>query len=101
MGGGKFGIKKMKAYAKLISMQKEINKAMIQQQEAVIEQVKPDRIVHNGKVIYPVIWGLKNEGKRVFVSPVPYLHYVKEHAHVAFNKNFGPTINKLRAQNKS
>ena len=95
MGGGKFGLKKMKAYLKLISMQKEINKRMIQQQEAVIESVQPDRIVHNGKVMYPVIWGLENQEKRVFVSPVPYLHYVKDHAHVAFNKDFGPKINKF------
>jgi len=95
MGGGRFGIKKMKAYLKLISMQKEINKGMIIKQEAVIEKEQPDRVVHNGKVLYPVIWGLENKGKRMLVSPVPYLHYVKDHSHVAFNKNFGAYFNKL------
>jgi len=64
-------------------------------QEEVIENEQPDRIVHNGKVMYPVIWSLENPGKTTFVSPVPYLHYVKDHAHIAFNKNFGPFLNKL------
>lgn len=95
MGGGKLGIKKIQAYIKLVSMQKEINKAMILKQEHIIEQEQPDRIVHNGKVMYPVIWGLENKGKRILVSPVPYLHYVKDHSHLAFNNNFGAFINKL------
>ena len=93
MGGGKFGLKKLRAYLKLISMQKETSKKMVRIQEEVIESEKPDRIVHNGKVIYPVIWGLKNK-HRIMVSPVPYMHYVKNHSHVAFNRNFGPWLNK-------
>lgn len=95
MGGGRFGIKKMFAYIKLISLQGNINKGMILKQESFIEQQKPDRILHNGKVIYPVIWSLSNPEKTILLSPVPYLHYVKNHSHVAFNKNFGPFINKL------
>lgn len=95
MGGGRFGIKKMRAYFELISMQKEVNKGMILKQAAVIEKEQPDRIIHNGKVLYPIIWGIENKGKRILISPVPYLHYVKDHAHIAFNKNFGAYINKL------
>lgn len=95
MGGGGLSFKKLKAYIKLISMQSAVNKAMILKQEVVIEEESPDRIIHNGKVIYPVIWGLKNKGQTILLSPVPYLHYVKNHAHVAFNRNFGAFINKL------
>ena len=95
MGGGRFGFKKLRAYIKLISMQSEVNKEMIMKQESVIEQAQPDRVIHNGKVIYPVIWSMKNQGKTSLISPVPYLHYVKDHAHVVFNKNYGPFINKL------
>ncbi|WP_075590712.1 glycosyltransferase [Labilibacter marinus] len=95
MGGGSFGFKKLRAYIKLISMQNAVNKKMILIQESVIEQEKPDRILHNGKVIYPVIWSRKNVGKTILISPVPYLHYVKNHAHVAFNGNYGPFLNKL------
>ncbi len=95
MGGGRFGLKKLRAYIKLITMQSGINKNMTIVQERVIENIKPDRIVHNAKVMYPVIWSLRNKGKTVLISPVPYLHYVKNHAHVAFNKNFGSVLNKL------
>jgi UDP:flavonoid glycosyltransferase YjiC (YdhE family) len=95
MGGGRFGWKKLRAYLKLIAVQQAINKQMILKQEAVIEALQPDRIVHNGKAIYPVIWSLKHEGQTTLISPVPYLHYVRDHAHVAFNKNLGPFINKL------
>ncbi|MCI5057612.1 MAG: glycosyltransferase [Flavobacteriales bacterium] len=95
MAGGSFGFRKFRAYLKLIQKQKSINSSMIQKQFDAIERLSADRIIHNGKVIYPVIWSIKNPGKTVLISPVPYLHYVKDHAHVAFNKDFGPFINKL------
>ena len=95
MGGGRFGFKKIRALFKLASMQKGINEKMILKQENVIEKEQPDRIVHNGKTMYPIIWGIENKGKRTLISPVPYLHYVKNHSHLAFNKNFGAFINKL------
>ncbi|WP_053991595.1 glycosyltransferase [Mangrovimonas sp. TPBH4] len=95
MGGGRLGLKKLKALFKLASMQKSINQNMVLKQESLIEKAQPDRIVHNGKVMYPVIWGLEHKGKRILISPVPYLHYVKNHSHLAFHKNFGTTINKF------
>lgn len=95
MGGGRFGLRKMRAYLQLISLQSKVNKGMVLKQSTFIEEERPDRIVHNGKVIYPVIWGLENKWKTILISPVPYLHFVKNHAHIAFNKNFGPFINKL------
>ena len=94
MSGGAFGIKKVKAYITLLKIQKPINKAMVLKQQEVIERLKPDRIVHNGKAIVPVIWGIENPEKRFLVSPVPFMHYVKDQAHIAFNRNFGPRINK-------
>ncbi len=95
MGGGKFGIKKLKAYIKLISIQSDANKEMIIKQEACIEKQKPDRIIHHPKAIYPILWGIENKGKTTLIIPVPYMHYVKGHAHMVFNKNYGTFINKL------
>ena len=95
MGGGPFGFKKLNAYIRLISDQSTINKLLIQRQHKTIHTLNPDRIVHNGKVIYPVVWSLNHPGKTTLISPVPYLHYVKDHSHVAFNTNLGPFINKL------
>jgi sterol 3beta-glucosyltransferase len=95
MGGGGAWWKKMLAFIKLAKLQKENNKLMIQRQRDAVDELKPDRIVHNGKVMYPVIWEVNNKGKTIFISPVPFLHYVKGHTHVAFHSNYGTFLNKL------
>jgi len=95
LGGSASGIKKFLAYVKLARNQTEINKELVNKQYELIESEIPDRIVHNGKAIYPIIWGLNNRGKNILVSPVPYVHYVKDHTHVAFNSNYGSFLNKL------
>jgi len=95
MGGGGSGLKKFFAFVRLAKNQTEINKELVNKQYLLIESEKPDRIVYNGKAVYPIIWGLNNKEKTIFVSPLPYLHYVKGHTHVAFNSNFGAFFNKL------
>ncbi len=95
MGGGGSGILKIISYIRLARKYKGINKELIIKQLDTVESEKPDRIVHNSKIIYPVIWGLKHPEKAIQVSPVPYLHYVKNHTHLAFNSNFGTTLNKF------
>ncbi|MFC2137243.1 glycosyltransferase [Bacteroidota bacterium] len=94
-GGSSSGLKKFIAYIKLASKSTNINKELINTQHEIIEREKPDRIVYNGKTIYPIIWGLNNERKNILISPVPYVPYVKNHTHVAFNSNYGPFLNKL------
>lgn len=95
LGGTGSGLRKMIAYIRLARHQTEINKELVARQYELIEKEKPDRIVYNGKVIYPIIWGLNNPGKTILISPVPFVHYVKGHTHVAFNSNYGPFLNKL------
>lgn len=95
MGGGGSGFKKFLAYIRLAKKQTEISKELVNKQYKLIESENPDKIVYNGKAIYPIIWGLNNRGKTIFISPVPYMHYVKGHSHVTFNSNFGAFLNKL------
>ncbi len=95
LGGGGSGLKKMLAYIKLARNSTDINKDLVKKQYDLIESENPDRIVYNGKAMIPIIWGLKNTGKAIFISPVPYMHYVKNHTHVAFNSNYGSFLNKL------
>ncbi len=95
LGGGGSGLKKILAYVRLARNQTEINKELINKQYELIESEIPDRIVHNGKSIYPIIWGLNKRGKTILVSPVPYLHYVRNHTHIVFNSNYGSFLNKL------
>jgi len=94
LGGSGSGLHKFIATIKLAQNQTEVNKELINQQYKIVESENPDRIVYNGKAIYPIIWGMTNHSKNILVCPLPYMHYVRNHTHVAFNSNFGP-FNKL------
>ncbi len=95
LGGSGSGLKKLFANIRLTLNSTEINKELINKQYEITENENPDRIVYNGKTIYPIIWGLNNRGKTILISPVPYVHYVKDHTHIAFHNNYGPFLNKL------
>jgi len=95
LGGSGSGLKKMLAYIRLAKNQTEINKELVNKQYELIESEVPDKIVYNGKAVYPIIWGLNNRGKNILVCPLPYIHYVRDNTHVLFNSNFGPFLNKL------
>ncbi len=97
MGGAASGFTKILAYIKLGAAFSSVNKEIIHKQFQEIEALQPDRIIHNGKAIYPIIWGVKHPKRNILVSPVPYLlHPVKDHAHIAFSgKNYGKLINQF------
>ncbi|UCH15079.1 MAG: glycosyltransferase family 1 protein [Bacteroidales bacterium] len=95
MGGSGSGFKKFVALIKLARNQTESQKELLYKQCELIENENPDRIVYNGKAIYPVIWGLNNQGKNILICSIPYMHYVKGHTHVAFNSNYGTFFNRL------
>lgn len=95
MGGAGPWWKKLGAYIKMARMQGDINKHMMEQQRKIVTEFQPDRIVHNGKAMFPVIWEVEHPGSTIMVSPVPFLHYVKGHTHVAFHSNYGDFLNKL------
>jgi UDP:flavonoid glycosyltransferase YjiC (YdhE family) len=88
-------LRKLWGYVKLARKFKDTNRAMIRIQREVIEAERPDRIVRNPKVVYPVLWSLHHPGHSITVSPVPFLHYVRGHAHLAFNGDYGPWLNRL------
>lgn len=95
MGGSGKGLKKFFALIRLAAHQTEANREMAIKQKEITENTKPDRIVYNGKAAYPILWELKNPGKTILLSALPYMHYVKGHTHIAFNSNFGAFFNKL------
>jgi UDP:flavonoid glycosyltransferase YjiC (YdhE family) len=94
MGGGK-GLKKTFAFIKLAKKQTGPNKEKETKLYELIKQERPDRVLYNSKTIYPIIWEYKNSGKTTFLSPFPYLHYVKGHSLLVFGKNYGDFFNKL------
>lgn len=99
LGGSGTALQKMVAYTKLQKQYAQINILLMQRQQEVVERLQPDRIVHSAKVIYPMVWALSHPGKTLVVSPIPYvLHSVRNQAHVAFNRNLGPLLNKWSYQ---
>ncbi|NMM49933.1 glycosyltransferase [Marinigracilibium pacificum] len=95
MGSDLNQVNKIRSYIKLAKVSREINKKMFQDQIDVINEINPDKIVYHPKTLYPVIWEIKKPGSTIMVSPVPYLHYVKGHTHLAFNSNYGEFLNKM------
>jgi len=95
LGSSGSGFEKILAYVRLARNSTEINKELVNKQYEIIESEKPDRILYNGKATYPIIWGLDNIGKNILISPVPFMHYVRNHTHVGFHSNFGHFLNKL------
>lgn len=93
--GGSTGTKKLMATIRLAQKQGPANKQLVKNQYEIIEREKPDRIIYNGKAVYPILWELENKGKTIFVSPLPFMHYVEGHTHIAFNSDFGTFFNKL------
>lgn len=94
MGGGK-GLKKTFAFITLAMKQTGPNKEKETKLYELIKQERPDRVLYNSKTICPIIWEYKNSGKTTFLSPFPYLHYVKGHSLLVFGKNYGEFFNKL------
>ena len=95
MGGDGSGFKKLLANVRLARNQAVINKELVIRQSEIIEKEKPDRVLYNGKATYPILWEIDNKGKSILVCPLPYMHYVRDHAHVAIRRNLGPFLNKL------
>ena len=95
MGGSSTGLGKLFSLISLSIESSQINKELIFKQYEIIKKERPDRILYNGKSIYPIIWEINNRGKTILISPVPYIQYVKDHTHVAFHSNFGSFFNKL------
>jgi len=94
LGGGGSRFRKILAYFKLSLRQSTINRGLVTKQFDVIERESPDRIVYHSKALYPVIWSVNNPGKVRLISPVPYLHYIPGHTHLAFNSDWGTVLNK-------
>lgn len=93
--GGASGWKKFMGTLRLAMNQKNANQEVIFNQKKIIDRFHPDCVLYNGKAIYPILWHFKTKRKIIFISPLPYMHYVKGHTHIAFNSNYGEFFNKL------
>jgi len=61
----------------------------------IIQNEKPDIVLHNALNLYAFIWGFKPENTSILVSAIPYIiHRIEEHPYVTFNRNFSSVFNK-------
>lgn len=95
LGGSGAGWRKFLAYVRLARKYSKMNKELIKLQAEIIEAEQPDRIVSNGKALYSLIWSVDHPGQTINISPVPYLHYIEGHSHLAFHRDLGPFLNKM------
>lgn len=71
-------------------------KTVLLRQDAFVQDIRPDHIIHSGLSFFPFIWEQKNKGKTTLILPIPYIIYPEaNHAHVFFKVSWGPTLNKL------
>ena len=96
MGGRGSSLKRFAAYLRLYSKSGKVNKELVERQHEIVSDEEPDRIVYNGKAVYPTLWGIQNPNRSILVSPVPCLiHSVKDHPNVGFTGNYGAFLNRL------
>lgn len=96
MGGTASLFRKIRALWYLYREGQRINCLLVRQQYDIVEQVHPDKIIHNVKCSYPTLWGMKEQKETILMSPVPYfMYYVEGHAHVGFKGDLGKWLNLL------
>ena len=100
-GGGESILGKFLPMLRLARRGPIVNRKMIERQRVIFEEEKPERVVCNGKSTYPFIWEIEGRHldiqrpKPTVLLPIPYMHYVKGHAHLVFNRNLGSFLNIL------
>ena len=100
-GGQGSVVTRVKAMLSLIKKSIRVNKEVTALQKKIIDQVHPDFVFFNQKCIYPIVWGIKNSNKSIFVHPFPcFLHTVHSHSIIGFKGggNYGKILNSLSYQ---
>jgi len=68
-------LSRLKTLLSLATQSIKINKEVTIQQKEIIDGEKPDYIFFNQKCVYPIVWGIQNLNKAIFVHPFPcFLH---------------------------
>ncbi|CAM1347402.1 glycosyltransferase [Tenacibaculum crassostreae] len=88
--------KRIKSLFVLAKKSIRINKEVTLTQKEIIDKEKPNYVFFNQKCVYPIIWGIHNQNKSIFIHPFPcFLHPVKHHSFISFSGggNYGKYLN--------
>ncbi len=96
LGGGKSFRERISAMFALYRMNRKVSFEMLLQQHELIQEEKPDRILHSLKAMYPVFWHQENPGKVIQVSPIPCVIHPTDNMASIFllGKDYGKRINR-------
>lgn len=96
LGGNGNPFRKLSALIWMMRESKVMQKEVIIQQHDIIENEKPDKVIHNQKCLYPIVWGMANPNKSIMISPIPCtVHETTEHASLGMGSNHGIFLNKM------
>lgn len=68
---------------------------MFSLQHKVLAEENPDRVLYHPKCNYSIVWGMKNPGKTIMVSPIPFLGHAINHLSTIGGDGYGKTINRF------
>lgn len=96
MGGRRSILKKIKNFIRIYRQSNPIiNEIFLQEQEIIINE-NPDKIVSHITAVYPIVHEIKNPNSSILISTLPcILHPVKEYPSIGFKSNYGPFFNKI------
>lgn len=96
IGGKGSPFAKMLSLIRLYRMSTAVGRTLVNELCAIVDEERPDRVVHHPKATYPMLLEAKHPGTTVMVCPVPYTVYATtDRPHIGFPFNGGSTLNRL------
>src|SRR5690606_5594239 len=95
LGGQGSIFKRMRILIKISRIGIKLSKDMARLQHDILAKQNPDRVLYHPKCNYSVVWGIKNPGKTIMVSPIPVLGHAINHLATIGGEGYGKTINRF------
>lgn len=95
LGGQGSLFKRIRILIKISRIGIKLSKDMTQLQHKILAEENPDRVLYHPKCNYSIVWGMKNPGKTIMVSPIPFLGHAINHLSTIGGDGYGKAINRL------
>lgn len=95
LGGQGSLFKRIRILIKISRIGIKLSKDMTQLQHKILAEENPDRVLYHPKCNYSIVWGMKNPGKTIMVSPIPFLGHAINHLSTIGGDGYGKAINRF------
>lgn len=93
MGGHGSILERIKLLIRISKIGIKLNKDMATLQHKIQETEHPDLICYHPKCNFALLWGMRNPGKSILISPIPFMAHPIKHM-TALGNNYGTIINR-------